>query len=166
MTEHKLDGDNVSQAALELLERVEEISPNETGPVSLTDDGRARVAEVFSRQLGQRLHPGAAVAVYLNGNLVFDKVGGMPSKHHSAPVDGDTLFRVFSCSKPLAAAALWVLKDRGELDWNDPVAHHWPEFGANGKGRVTVEQVSRTGPAFRTRPRGWGGSTIRIGDGW
>ena len=41
------------RAALELLERVEEISPGETGPVSLTDVGRARIAEVFNRHWGR-----------------------------------------------------------------------------------------------------------------
>ena len=86
------DNNDGGQAALELLERVEEISQDETGPVSLTDGGRARIAEVFNGHLGQGLHPGATVAVYLNGVLVFDMVGGMPSEHHSAPVDGDTLF--------------------------------------------------------------------------
>ena len=144
------------QAALELLERVEEISPDERGPVSLTEVGEARIAEVFNRHLGQRLHPGAAVAVYFNGVLVFDMVGGMLSKHHSAPVDGDTLFRVFSCSKPLAAAALWVLKDRGELDWDDPVARHWPEFGAKGKGLVTIEQVLTHRAGLPSAPAGLG----------
>ena len=151
------DGNNDGgQAALELLERVEEISPDEPGPVSLTDVGRARIAEVFNRHLGQGLHPGAAVAVYLNGVLVFDMVGGMPSEHHSTPVDGSTLFRVFSCSKPLAAAALWVLKDRGELDWDDPVARHWPEFGAKGKGRVTIEQVLTHRAGLPNAPAGLG----------
>ena len=65
---------------MELLERVEEISQDEPGPVSLTDVGEARIAEVFNRHLGQGLHPGAEVAVYLNGNLVFDMVGGMLSE--------------------------------------------------------------------------------------
>ena len=150
------DNNDGGQAALELLERVEEISPDETAPASLTEVGRARVTEVFSRHLGQRLHPGAAVAVYLNGNLVFDMVGGTPSEHHSAPVDGDTLFRVFSCSKPLAAAALWVLKDRGALDWDDSVVRHWPEFVANGKGRVTIEQVLTHRAGLPNAPAGLG----------
>ena len=47
------DNNDGGQAALELLERVEEISPDETGPVSLTDVGKARIAEVFNRHLGQ-----------------------------------------------------------------------------------------------------------------
>ena len=79
MTEQMTADNDGGQAALELLERVEEISADEPGPARLTDGGRARVAEVFNGHLGRGLHPGAAVAVYLNGVLVFDMVGGMPS---------------------------------------------------------------------------------------
>ena len=136
-------------------------------PVSLTDVGKARIAEVFNRHQGQGLHPGAAVAVYLNGNLAFEMVGGMVPNRYASPVDGgDTLFRVFSCSKPLAAAALWVLKDRGELDWNDPVVRHWPEFGANGKGRVTIEQVLTHRGRPSERARGSGVFDYPDWDGW
>lgn len=144
------------QASVEQAERMQEIGSDAPGPVSLTDVGEARIAEVFYRHLGEGLHPGAGVAVYLGGDLVFDLVGGMMSERHAAPVDGDTLFRVFSCSKPLAAAALWVLKDRGELDWDDPVARHWPEFGANGKGGVTIEQVLTHRAGLPNAPAGLG----------
>ena len=156
MTEQMKGSNDGGQVALELLERVEEISPDDQGPVSLTDAGRAWVAEVFYRQLGEGLHPGAGVAVYLDGDLVFDMVGGMMSDRHPEPVDGGTLFRVFSCSKPLAAAALWVLRDRGELNWEDPVALYWPEFGANGKGCVTIEQVLTHRAGLPNAPAGLG----------
>ena len=124
--------------------------------LSLTDAGKARISDVFTQHLGQGLHPGAAVAVYLDGKLAFDMVGGMMSDRHANPVDKSTLFRVFSCSKPLAAAALWVLRDRGELEWDDPVARHWPEFGANGKGAVTIEQVLTHRAGLPGAPAGLG----------
>ena len=131
-------------------------SREDRGPVDLTEAGKARIAEVFTRHLGKGQHPGAGVAVYVDGDLVLDMVGGMMSDRHPSPVDGDTLFRVFSCSKPVAAAALWVLKDRGELDWDDPVARHWPEFGANNKGDVTIEQVLTHRAGLPVAPAGLG----------
>ena len=125
-------------------------------PSNLTEAGRARIAGVFTRQLGEGMHPGAGVAVYVNGELVFDMVGGMMSDRHPEPVGDGTLFRVFSCSKPVAAAALWVLKDQGELEWDDPVAKHWPEFGANGKGSVTIEQILTHRAGLPVAPAGLG----------
>ena len=131
-------------------------SRDDPGPAKLTDAGRARITGVFNRHLGEGLHPGAGVVVYMGGALVIDMVGGMMSERHARPVDARTLFRVFSCSKPVAAAALWVLKDRGELDWDDSVARHWPEFGANGKGSVTIEQVLTHRAGLPAAPAGLG----------
>ncbi len=122
----------------------------------LTDTGKAMIREVFNRHLGNGLHPAAGVAVYLRGNLVFEMSGGRTLGRQDSPVDRNTLFRVFSCSKPLAAASLWVLKDRGKLQWDDPVAKHWPEFGSNGKERITIEQVLTHRAGLPSLPPGIG----------
>ena len=153
MTEQSADANHTQQSDVE---RVEEVSPRQADPVSLTDAGRARITEVFNRHLGEGLHPGAGLAVYIGGHLALDMVGGVMSDRHPEPVCGNTLFRVFSCSKPVAAAALWVLKDQGELEWDDPVARHWPEFGANGKKGVTIEQVLTHRAGLPNAPAGLG----------
>ncbi len=108
---------------------------------TLSPSGALHVREAFNRHLDEGLHPAAGVAVYLRGELAFEMYGGATLGIAGAPVRRDTLFRIFSCGKPLAAASLWALKDRGEINWDDPVARYWPEFGANGKSRVTIEQV-------------------------
>ncbi|MFK7977562.1 MAG: serine hydrolase domain-containing protein [Halioglobus sp.] len=50
-------------------------------------------------------------------------------------------YNIFSCTKPLVAAAIWQLLGEGELNLEQPVAHYLPEFAENGKGAVTVEHV-------------------------
>jgi CubicO group peptidase (beta-lactamase class C family) len=63
------------------------------------------------------------------------------------------LFRVFSASKPIAASAVHLLAQRGQLDLDDPVVKWWPQFGHNGKSGVTVRRVlqHRSGlPVART----------------
>jgi CubicO group peptidase (beta-lactamase class C family) len=49
--------------------------------------------------------------------------------------------RIFSATKGMAATCLHVLIDRGLLNVEAPVAYYWPEFAANGKGRVTVAML-------------------------
>ena len=100
-TEH-IDGNNGGHVT-EI--RAEAVSPIPAAPVRLTDGGRVRIAGVFDRHLGEGLHPGAGVAVYFDGELAVDLVGGMMLGRHPNPVDANTLLRVFSCSKPVAAAA-------------------------------------------------------------
>jgi CubicO group peptidase (beta-lactamase class C family) len=53
----------------------------------------------------------------------------------------DALFWTFSAGKPVAALTVHLLAERGLLDLDAPVAEHWPEFAAHGKGAVTVRNV-------------------------
>jgi CubicO group peptidase (beta-lactamase class C family) len=41
----------------------------------------------------------------------------------------------------VTALTALLLADRGELDFDAPVAHYWPEFAANGKQRVKVSHL-------------------------
>ena len=109
--------------------------------VSMDPKKLEQVTELFHRQIGAGLHPGAGLAVYRYGNLVLDIHGGVADTKTGRPVDDDTMFVLFSSTKPLAASCLYMLKERGRLEWDDPVAKHWPEFAAHGKGTVTVRHI-------------------------
>ena len=52
-----------------------------------------------------------------------------------------TRFWIASATKPIVSSALFHLIAENKLDIAKPVAHYAPEFGANGKQNVTVEQV-------------------------
>jgi CubicO group peptidase (beta-lactamase class C family) len=99
----------------------------------------ARVALALERQLS-RTPGGAAVCVYHRGELVADLWGGSRDSQGHAWEAGTMSFS-FSTTKGVAATALHILADRGLLDYDDPVAKHWPEFAQNGKESITVRQV-------------------------
>jgi CubicO group peptidase (beta-lactamase class C family) len=100
-----------------------------------------RVEELFRKQIEQELHPGAALAVYRHGQLVLDLYYGLADRELGKPVSHDTMFILYSSTKPLAAACLHLLWEWGKLDWDDPVVKHWPGFGKNGKEGVTIRHV-------------------------
>ncbi len=97
------------------------------------------VARALERQL-RRKGGGAAVCVYWRGRPVVDLWGGVRDGEDQ-PWQRDTPAMCFSTTKGVAATALHVLVDRGLLDYDDPVAKHWPEFACNGKDRITIRQV-------------------------
>lgn len=109
--------------------------------VQMDSNSLGRVETLFRQQLEQGLHPGAALAVYRYGHLVLDLFGGVADRESQKPVAHDTMFILYSSTKPLAAICLHLLWERGQLAWDDPVAHHWPEFAKNGKEGVTVRHV-------------------------
>ena len=99
------------------------------------------VRRAFESCFADRLEQGAAVAVWLDGKPVVDLWGGHRDLAGNKPWQRDTLVNVWSVSKGVAALAVAMLVERGTLDYAAPVARYWPEFGANGKSHITLDQV-------------------------
>ncbi|MHC4788974.1 MAG: serine hydrolase domain-containing protein, partial [Planctomycetota bacterium] len=97
------------------------------------------LGQVLEQQV-RRTRAGAAICVYHGGRPVVDLWAGRRDAA-GRPWDADTLAMSFSTTKGVAATLLHVLVDRGLLDYDDPVAKHWPEFGQQGKAAITVRQV-------------------------
>ena len=77
--------------------------------------------------------PSCQLAVARDGELVaFETFGDATN---------DTRYCIFSCTKPIVASAAWLLIGEGRLDPSRRVVDYIPEFAANGKEAVTVEQV-------------------------
>ena len=110
-------------------------------PVGMDPQALERVRGLFFQQIQSGLHPGAALAVYRHGRLVLDLSGGAADGRSEKPLTQDTMFVLYSSTKPLAAICLYLLWERGQLQWDDPVAQHWPGFARNGKAGVTVRHV-------------------------
>jgi CubicO group peptidase (beta-lactamase class C family) len=55
----------------------------------------------------------------------------------------DSLINVFSSGKSLEAIAIASLVGKGMMDYNARITDYWPEFGANGKGDLTVADLMR-----------------------
>jgi len=97
------------------------------------------VGETFRRQLA-RSKGGAALCVYHRGIKVVDLWGGERNEW-GAPWTEDTMSPSFSTTKGVASTTLHILVDKGLLDYDDPVAKHWPEFAHGGKEGITVRHV-------------------------
>jgi CubicO group peptidase (beta-lactamase class C family) len=74
----------------------------------------------------------AQLCVLRDGEVLLDR---------TVDCEPDSLFWIFSASKPFVALLVHLLAERGELNLDDPVAEHWPEFGRNGKESVTIRHV-------------------------
>ncbi len=98
------------------------------------------VRRAFERIVG-RGAGGGALAVQVRGETVVDLWTGVADRAGARPWTPDTLAISFSTTKGVASTIIHRLADRGELDYDKPVASYWPEFGAGGKGRVTVRDL-------------------------
>jgi CubicO group peptidase (beta-lactamase class C family) len=84
---------------------------------------------------------GLQVAAYLDGELIVDTWAGVADEATGRPVTGETLFTSWSTTKGFAATCLHLLAERGQVDYDTPIAAYWPEFAANGKASVTVRHA-------------------------
>lgn len=115
------------------------------------------VLDAFEANFERRGEVGAAVAVWVDGNLVVDLWGGIADATQHTPWRHDTLASIFSGSKALTSTCVHLLADRGEIDLDSPVADYWPEFGQAGKQDITVAMVLShrsgvIGPRIRLTP--------------
>jgi CubicO group peptidase (beta-lactamase class C family) len=103
--------------------------------------GFESVREAFTENFVQRRESGGACCVFRHGEKVVDLWGGIRNKQTGEPWDRDTMVVVHSATKGLAAMTLAVAHSRGWLDYEERVCTYWPEFGQQGKERITVRQL-------------------------
>ncbi|MBS1911367.1 MAG: beta-lactamase family protein [Bacteroidetes bacterium] len=103
--------------------------------------GFEEVRTEFVRNFTERNELGAACAVYYRGRNVVDLWGGYRDYDARKPWEAGTMVPVFSTTKGMAAMTLAVAHSHGWLDYNEKVAHYWPDFAQNGKENITVRQL-------------------------
>lgn len=107
------------------------------------DRNFAGVVQAFAAMFPGRRFGGGALAVYLDGRPVVDVWTGWSDRAGRVPWSVTTGAMVFSATKGMAATVVHRLADRGLIDYDEPVAGYWPEFGAKGKAAITVRQLLR-----------------------
>jgi len=105
----------------------------------------AKVEELFKRaerEVIEGLLPSCQLAIARNGRIgAMRSFGRAVQGGKDQPVTNDTLYCVFSCTKAVIAAAIWILMGEGRLAIDERAAAIVPEFGSNGKDAITVEQL-------------------------
>ena len=99
------------------------------------------VQRILDRVVAEGKERGVQIAAYHRGERIVDAWAGTTDATNGRPVDGETLFPVFSCGKGVTSTIIHRLVERGVLDYSQPICRAWPEFAANGKAGVTLRQV-------------------------
>jgi CubicO group peptidase (beta-lactamase class C family) len=72
--------------------------------------------------------PGVVTMVAKDGKVVEFEVAGKRDLESGAPLQKDSIFRIYSMSKPITGVAMMMLFEEGKWQLNDPVSKHIPEF--------------------------------------
>lgn len=102
-----------------------EVDPLEVG----LDPARLeRVDEHFRRYVDEGKLPGWTIAVARNDRLAHLSHHGYRDVEAGAPVTDDTIWRIYSMTKPITSVATLMLWERGALELTDPVERYIPAF--------------------------------------
>src|SRR6478752_1950373 len=90
--------------------------------------------------------PGTQLVVHRRGNIVHSSVQGFADLERKVPLKDDTIFRIYSMTKPITSVAFMMLVEEGKVALDEPVHKYIPEWKSLG-----VFQAG-TYPAFLTKP--------------
>ncbi|MFD3822121.1 serine hydrolase domain-containing protein [Streptomyces sp. NPDC058625] len=121
----------------------QEAGPEETG---LDAKALDRMDRHFAHEVDEGRLPGFLVSVARGGRIAHLTAYGQRDVAAGLPVRSDTLWRIYSMTKPVTAVAALILVEEGRLSLDDPVGRHLPAFA---EPRV---YESGSGGGIRTRP--------------
>ena len=86
------------------------------------------VREIMKEYIGDNSVAGVTVLAVQDGKEICDCQEGMADIENGRVMKRDTIFRLYSQTKPVTGAAAMILMERGKLDLYQPVAEYLPTF--------------------------------------
>jgi CubicO group peptidase (beta-lactamase class C family) len=106
-------------------ESVVRTRPAEAG---LSPAGLARIGAYLKNEIATNKIPGAVMMIQRHGQIAYFETFGARDPATKAPMTADTIFRIYSMSKPVTTVAAMMLVEEGKLQLDDPVAKFIPAF--------------------------------------
>ena len=124
-------------------------------PIStgFSQEGLVRVGDYLRNEVATGKIPGAVLLIQQHGQPVLLETFGVRDIETKAPMTADTIFRLYSMSKPVTSVAAMMLVDDGKLSLDDPLSKYIPAFADvkvaiekrddNGKTSLGSEPLAR-----------------------
>jgi CubicO group peptidase (beta-lactamase class C family) len=110
-----------------------------------------RIEEAMKRTVDEKRIAGIVTLLTRKGKIVHHGAVGMKDVRKNDAVQKDSIFRIYSMTKPITGAAMMILYEEGKWRLEDPVSRHIPEFaklqvftGANPDGTLATEPARRS----------------------
>ncbi|MBI2690215.1 MAG: beta-lactamase family protein [Acidobacteria bacterium] len=118
--------------------------------VGFSEERLSQIHETMQRHIDAKNISGAVTLVARKGRIVHFQAHGVMDIEANRAMTKDTIFRIFSMSKPVAGVAIMMLVEQGKVRLNDPVSKYIPEC----KGmKVAVAEERPAGTPAADPPR-------------
>jgi CubicO group peptidase (beta-lactamase class C family) len=127
--------------------RAEPVLPIAAMPedVGLSSSQLARIEAMTQKHIDAGLVPGAVMLVARRGKIAWYKTMGFRDRAAKDPMRNDSIFRIYSMTKPIVSVAAMMLVEEGRMQISDPVSKYLPEMG---RMKVGIEKAADGKPAL------------------
>src|SRR5579863_8559674 len=107
-----------------------------------------RLSDAFKREIDKGTIPGATVMVARRGQIAWFEALGKQNPLSPAPMTRETIFRIFSMTKPVVSVGIMMLLEEGHFLLDDPLSKFIPEFasqkvGIENNGKLDLVPLKR-----------------------
>jgi CubicO group peptidase (beta-lactamase class C family) len=122
------------------------IAPEKVG---FSTDRLGRVHPVMQAYVDQKKLPGVIALVSRRGKVVHFEWFGLMDIESNKPMQADTIFRIYSMTKPITSVAMMMLYEEGRFQLDDPISKFIPAFtdvkvfGKTNDGKIKLSDLER-----------------------
>ena len=95
-----------------------EVKPERVG---ISSERLDRITKAFETRIEAKSLPGVVIRIAREGKLVYSKAIGWQDIESRTPMAQDSIFRIYSMTKPIVSVAAMTLVESGSLSLSDPV---------------------------------------------
>jgi CubicO group peptidase (beta-lactamase class C family) len=117
-----------------------------------------RISDQMNQAVADGVMVGGLGIIARNGRIAYSATWGMKDRETAEPMTEDTIFRIYSMSKPITGVALMILYEEGRFFLSDPVAKYIPEL-------ANLDVALSTADGGKTRIVSDGTQSRTIGEG-
>lgn len=116
--------------------------------IGLSHRGLQRISDVFSREIDKGTIPGVTIMVARRGQIGWFDALGRQNPSLPAPMAQNSIFRIFSMTKPVVSIGIMMLLEEGRFLLDEPIAKFIPEFanqkvGVESNGHLDLVPLQR-----------------------
>ncbi|MEX1033768.1 MAG: serine hydrolase domain-containing protein [Cellvibrionaceae bacterium] len=111
-----------------------------------SEQGIAELDAAMEKVVADQDVAGMVWLLVRDGKVATYEARGYAALNRQVPMERDTLFRIYSMTKPVTGVAMMILHEEGRWDFDDPISRHIPEFAdlqvisEDGEGVVPLER--------------------------
>jgi CubicO group peptidase (beta-lactamase class C family) len=122
--------------------------------VGLSSERLNQLGASLKAHIEKGVIPGGVALVARKGKIAYFESFGMRELETSSPMQKDTIFEIYSMTKPIVSVGTMILQEQGRIFVRDPVSKYIPEFkemkvGVESTDSATGEKTFSTVPAQR-----------------